>query len=655
MSDRLRRLGWADVEVIDEDQGRSAGGGVERSGFQRMVAEVCLGKIGAVAAREVSRFARNSRDWQQLVEVCRMVDTLLIDHETIYDPRRGNDRLLLGLKGSLNEYELDLLRHRSVEARREKARRGELVVVPPVGFVKTDDQRLEKDPDRRVQEALKLLFAKFLELGSVRQTLLWFHEHDLELPSRRHGVGGWETVWKRPAYGLLWRILTHPNYGGAYVYGQTQTLPELRDGLPFKAIRRKPRENWLALIPHHHQGYVGWEQFERIQAMIANNAYKTGLGASRKGPALLTGLLRCRRCGRKLTVKYTGRCGDVARYACSRGYLDHAEPRCIEFGGGLVDAAVSRELVRVIQPGAIEAAIDAARDDSEEQEGVLNALKLEHEAARYAAERAWKQYDASDPSNRLVVDELERRWNITLERVEVLESRIVEEQARRDQLQPPKVDAFEALAADLASVWNDPDTDIRLKKRIARTVIEEVIADLDTEAGDIKLVVHWKGGVHSELRVRRRCRGSNSLHTSKEIVGAVRLLVRICSDDQIASVLSRNGLRTGKGNRWTRERVASLRSKHKIARISETQRRSEGWMTLTQAAAFAQVSTTTLRTAVDRGKVKAQHPLSDGPWIFKREDLERPDAQELFNRVRCHRQGPAEPTLQNRSLFSRKT
>jgi DNA invertase Pin-like site-specific DNA recombinase len=168
MADRLRRLGWSDVEVMDEDQGRSAGGGVERTGFQRMVAEVCLGKVGAVAAREVSRFARNSRDWQQLVEVCRMVDTLLIDHETVYDPRRGNDRLLLGLKGSLNEYELDLLRHRSVEARRQKARRGELVVVPPVGFVKTDDQRLEKDPNRRVQQAIKLVFAKFLELGSVR-------------------------------------------------------------------------------------------------------------------------------------------------------------------------------------------------------------------------------------------------------------------------------------------------------------------------------------------------------------------------------------------------------------------------------------------------------------------------------------------------------
>ncbi len=337
------------------------------------------------------------------------------------------------------------------------------------------------------------------------------------------------------------------------------------------------------MIPNHHEGYIAWDQFERIQAMISNNAPggKTGPGASKKGPALLTGLLRCRRCGRKLTVKYTGRCSDVARYACSRGALDHAEPRCIEFGGSLVDTAVSRELLLVIRPGAIEAAIQVGREDSKEHDELLKALRLELEAARYAAERAWKQYDASDPSNRLVADELERRWNTALEQVEGVERRIEEEQTRRDRLQPLEADAFETLASDLESVWNDPETDIRIKKRIARTLIEEIMADVDSDAGRIELVIHWKGGVHSELQVRRRRRGSNSLHTSQGIVEAVRILVRICSDDRIASVLSRNGLRTGRGNRWTRERVASLRSKRKIAKLSEDQRRTEGWMNLT--------------------------------------------------------------------------
>jgi len=651
MKKRLQQMGWQKVDVVDEDLGRSAAGTTVRAGFERMVAEVCLGKVGAVAAREVSRFARNSRDWQQLVEVCRMVDTLLIDQEAIYDPRRGNDRLLLGLKGSLNEYELDILRLRSLEARREKARRGELIVMAPVGYLKTDDQRLVKEPDRRVQSAVELVFEKFLELGTVRQTLLWFTEHGLELPVRQYGAPSWETAWKPPTYPSVLRILRHPAYAGIYAHGKTEVKMEYRDGKPCNRVKRKPMEKWFSLIYDHHEGYIDRERFERIQEMITKNSqHWFGAGAAKKGPALLSGLLRCRRCGRKLMVNYTGLAGSVLRYVCRRGEMNNAEPRCISFGGIPVDDAVSREVLRVVQPAAIDAAIHAGREVASEQNDVIEALRLDLQAARYASDRAWKQYDAADPENRLVADELERRWNVALEKVRKIEEMIEQEESKREHIVPPASETFEKLAADLDLVWNDPQTDVRLKKRILRALITEIMVDVDSEAGEITLVIHWEGGVHTELKTVRRRRGQNSSHTSKEIVDAVRELSLICSDKHIAGFLNRNKQRTGRGNRWTQERVNSMRNNRKIAKYSPERQEAEGWMNLTQAAIYVNVTPKTLRRAVERDEVKAMHPLPDGPWIFKREHLDKPTVRNLIERLKP-KSNPRRPSPGELTLF----
>ena len=324
-------------------------------------------------------------------------------------------------------------------------------------------------------------------------------------------------------------------------------------------IRRKARSEWLALMPNAHEGYVSWERAEAIRKMVSSNVPTSRHhGAPKHGDALLAGLIRCRRCGRKLTLRYTGAKHDIPRYSCSRGWMDNGEPRCIAFGGLRVDDAIEDALLTVVGPGAIAAAVAAEKEAGQRRDQVREALGRDLEAARYAADRAFRQYDAADPANRLVAGELEARWNKALARVAEVEGKIAAHDAA---MAAPAADpaSLATLAADLKTVWSAPTTDARLKKRIVRTVIHEVVADIDDEAAEIVLVVHWIGGVHSEMRLPRRRRGQRN-STSADVIAAVRQLVLIANDDLIAGILNRNGLVTGNGNRWTRERVTSLRS-----------------------------------------------------------------------------------------------
>ena len=648
LADRARSLGWSRVEVVDEDLGRSGSGRVVRPGFERLVSAVCLEEVGGVFALEASRLARNNRDWYQLIDMCGLTSTLIIDAEGVYDPHHLNDRLLLGLKGTMSEWELGVMRQRSLVALREKAERGELYSTLPVGFLRTRDDRCELDPDLRIRKSIALVFEKFEELGSIRQVLLWFRQEGVELPSVTYGPFGRGVVWKLPVYSSLHKMLTNPVYAGAYAYGRTRTETAIVDGQP----RRRQgipvaRDKWAVLIPQHHEGYIGWDQYRTNQKRIAENAQMKGLvsrGAPRRGRSLLAGLLRCRRCGRRLHVTYSGATGRVPRYGCRGAAVNHGTGSCISFGGLAADRAVEDAVLAVIQPGAIEAALRAAEHAKADRERDRDVLALKLEQVRYEAERARRQYDATEPENRLVAAELERRWNRALEVVaEVEREWVAFETGERQKGERIDRAALLRLAENLPGVWNDPQSDMRLKKRIVRTLIEEILVDVDEESARIHMIVRWAGGQHARLSVRKRRKGQHRYTTDRKVVEIVRELAAMAPDGQIARILNRLGLKTGRGNSWIASRVTSLRNYHGIPVYDPVACKREGLLTLEEAAASLDVSATVVRRLLRKGILPGRQVVPYAPWTIRAADLDDPAVQEYVGRVHAGRSVPRTP------------
>ena len=643
--ERGRLLGWSDVQVIDDDLGRS-GSGIARPGFEKLLAAICEGRVGAVMSIEASRLARNGRDWHTLLEFCGLVDTLIVDEDGIYDPRQPNDRLLLGMKGTMSEMELSMFRQRSTEAIKQKAQRGELFRTVAVGYLKTDDDRIEKDPDRRVQDAIALVFNKFVELHSVRQVLVWMRREQIPLPAVVHSLGKQSIEWKAPVYRALHHILTNPVYAGAYAFGRRSAHVKIENGRK-RTIRtlRRDWKDWDVLIKCHHQGYISWEEFERNQRLIADNANRRsnmGRGSIRRGEALLAGLFRCARCGRKLKVAYSGKGGPTQRYVCRGASNDIAASCCISFGGVRIDRAVAQEVLDRLQPLGIEAALGAMNAHGEERLEKRRQLANALEQARFEAARAHRQYDQVDPDNRLVASELERRWNERLASVHALEEQLTQhDTGPAIALGLEDRERLLGLGRDLSRAWDSAAAGVETRKKIVRLLIVEIIVDVMSDK--LELVIHWHGGDHTRLSSKRNKVGQNHWATDADVVDLVRILARQMPDESIAAILNRAGKSTGRGNSWTRSRVCTMRYGQNIAPYREGERAERGEVTINEAGSALAVSPSTIQRMINDGTLPAQHLCKGAPWIIRMSDLKREDVRTEAGARRSRRPSSLDP------------
>ena len=619
--DEARRRGFREIEVIDDDLGRSASGMVARPGFERLVAWLCAGEVGAVLCFDASRLARNGRDWHHLLELCGLVEARVIDLDGVYDPCRPNDRLLLGMKGSISEFELGVMRARMFDAVRAKARRGELRISVPIGYIWHREIGLGFDPDLRIQEAVRSIFARFRELGSARQVLLSMTADQVHFPRPSDGKRMIAFDWTPIRYRNVISALKNPFYAGVYAYGKSEKRTAIVDGHARKSYGHgRPIDEWDVVLKDHHEGYIDWAEFERNQTQLLANAHGRigGAKSGRGGRALLAGLLTCGRCGRRLMVSYSGRGPGQPVYRCDRMNLMLGQPRCLTFSGPRVDAAIARELLRAVEPIAIEAALEAERMHMESQDEQRRIIDLELQQARYEASLAERRYAACDPDNRLIAAQLEKSWEAALRRVEAYRARLEVAKASDPAAAAPD---FAGLADDLNVAWNAPNVAMRARQQLLRTLVADIIADVDEAAREVILTIHWRGGQHSQLRLRKPRSGEHGCRTPDAAMAVIRRMAGRWSDEHIAASLNRMGMRTGQGKTWTAHRVGSLRRVHGIHGYLSAEKNGE-WLTMSEAAKLLGVTHHAIRRAIKAGVLPNVQVVPDAPHQIRASDLQ---------------------------------
>jgi len=634
LAEKACELGWPyeRIVVIDEDLGLSGAGWVARSGFARLTAEVALARVGLVLGLEVSRLARNNVDWHRLIDLAGLTDTLIGDADGIYHPALFNDRLLLGLKGTMSEAELHILRARLNGGIRNKAAKGELRRGLPVGFVwgETDGEVLFH-ADEAVVTAIRSIFQRFAETGSARRVWLWFRAQDHKLPLRMSEHA--EIRWVEASYHAIHQVLTNPVYAGAYVYGKTRTEMMLdASGVRRKRIKHLPRDQWQVLIKEHHQGFIDWQTYEANQQRIARNTrpgpHKEG-SAVREGSALLQGLAYCGHCGRRLRTHYHGRNSSPGYHCAGERLVEGRGSYCLNIGGVQIDAAVAGAFLAALEPAKIRATLAAAEQIEMDRESALKHWRLGVERASYAVSLAERRYRAVDPDNRLVARGLEREWEESLTSLETAKAEL----ARREQ-QRPRVLSIEehsrlcALGPDLAAVWAATTTTPRDRKELLGTLIDEVIVKVERDKCAAHLTLRWKGGALTEIDLSLPRSRPATVRTDEDTVALVRRLAVHYPDTVIAGILNRQGRRTARGYRFEGNRVCSLRTHWKIpCFVPKTDAAAGELLTIKLVATALGVAPSTIHRLINDGIIAGEQITPGAPWRIRITD----DLKARFN------------------------
>src|SRR5215207_1079739 len=599
LRERAVELGWpaGAVVVVDEDLGRSGASTDGRLGFKELVAEVGLGQVGLVLALEVSRFARSSADWHQLLDLCALTGTLIADSDGIYSPQDFNDRLLLGLKGTMSEAELHLIRSRLDGGLRNKAKRGELELSLPVGLDRDEDGRIVLCADEQVRHAIERVFCLWRRLGSARQVVRELIAEEQKLPRRT--VGSRRVRWARASYGAVHDLLTNPVYAGAFVFGRSRQQKHLDEA---GRVRRRtvelPIEQWSVCIPEHHPGYVSWDEYLATRERLRSNMIKPGEGGgpAREGSALLQGLVRCGQCGRRMQVAYSGTSGRVPRYACVRAHHLHGtDHSCQSVGGVRLERAIAAAFLEAITPAGVRASAQAIEQIERQHDERLAGQRLTVERAEFEAGRARRQFDACEPQHRLVARTLEGSLESALAVVERERGKLTAlEQARPAPMTDAERAALARLARDLPRLWNASTTTDRDRKELLRTLVSDVIVTVHAAEKRADVEICWQGGARTDIAVRLNARGPERRRLPQDTIELIRRLAEHHPDDQIAAILTRNHRQTGTGLPFTASRVRSARQRAGIPAAPPPGPGSE-LVTINQAAAELGASVFTIR------------------------------------------------------------